>query len=65
MVFTLYFSINVLTLTFDKYISEYPGLIHFIYVDRNSDSLIAPSVVLRKGQLKGVSTLKKKVNASF
>ncbi|GFY39792.1 hermansky-Pudlak syndrome 1 protein homolog [Trichonephila inaurata madagascariensis] len=46
---------------FLEYITEYPGLIHFIYIDRNSDCLIAPNVILKKGHLNGVPSLKQKI----
>ncbi|GBN12689.1 Hermansky-Pudlak syndrome 1 [Araneus ventricosus] len=40
---------------------KYPGLIHFIYIDRNSDCLIAPNVVVKKGHLNGTPSLKQKI----
>ncbi|GIY65900.1 hermansky-Pudlak syndrome 1 protein homolog [Caerostris extrusa] len=46
---------------FLEYITEYPGLIHFIYIDRNSDCLIAPNVIVKKGHLNGTPSLKQKI----
>ncbi|KAG8185069.1 hypothetical protein JTE90_017083 [Oedothorax gibbosus] len=44
-----------------KYIVDYPGLIHFMYINRNTDCMVAPHVVLTKGHLNGVTSLKKKI----
>ncbi|XP_055935733.1 BLOC-3 complex member HPS1-like [Argiope bruennichi] len=48
-------------ITMSSYITEYPGLIHFIYIDRNSDCLIAPNVIVKKGHLNGTPSLKQKI----
>lgn len=57
---SLYISLNCI-----KYIADYPGLIHFIYVDRNCDCMIAPSITLKKTHLNGTPSLKAKVIISF
>lgn len=48
-------------ITMTSYMAEYPGLIHFIYVDRSTNCVIAPAVVLKKGHLNGATSLKNKI----
>ncbi|XP_054714293.1 BLOC-3 complex member HPS1-like [Uloborus diversus] len=51
----------VQNLTIASYITEFPGLLHFIYVDRNCDYLIAPAISPRKKHLNEKYSLKKKI----
>lgn len=47
--------------TMSTYMTDFPGLIHFIYIDRSSDCVISPTVVTKKGHLNGTTSLKQKV----
>lgn len=47
--------------TMSTYMTDFPGLIHFIYIDRSSDCVISPTVVTKKGHLDGTASLKQKV----
>jgi len=51
------------TLNINKYLEEFPGLVHFIYVDRMSHRMIAPglefasqeTLELTKKKVKGIN----------
>jgi hypothetical protein len=51
------------SLTVFKYIEDYPGLVHFIYIDRTSNTLVAPSLSIlnKEDKLDATRMIKEKV----
>lgn len=51
------------TLNINKYLEEFPGLVHFIYVDRMSHRMIAPGLEFASQET--LELTKKKVKKSY